>query len=76
MPHLKKLAAILFYLIFVAPLAAQSLIIKPFYGYLLPRMSEVNDQIGRQIGLWRELLEEPILSPGTYDQDAQHGATD
>ncbi len=74
MPHLKKLAAILFYLIFVAPLAAQSLIIKPFYGYLLPRMSEVNDQIGRQIGLWRELLEEPILSPGKIDGHYVFGA--
>ncbi len=64
MPHFKKLVAILIYLIFVAPLAAQSLVIKPYYGYLLPRMSEVNDQIGRQIGLWRELLGEQLLSPG------------
>jgi opacity protein-like surface antigen len=64
MPHLKKLAAILFYSIFVAPLTAQNLVIKPYYGYLLPRLSEVNDQIDRQIGLWRELLGEPILSPG------------
>jgi opacity protein-like surface antigen len=64
MSNFKKLAAILFYLIFVAPLAAQSLVIKPYYGYLQPRMSEVNDQIGRQIGLWRELLGEPFLFPG------------
>ncbi|MGH7600289.1 MAG: hypothetical protein ACREOI_28380 [bacterium] len=64
MPHFKKLAAILFFSFFVAPLAAQSLAIKPYYGYLLPRMSEVNDQIGRQIGLWQELLGEPFLSPG------------
>lgn len=67
MPHLKKLAAILFYLFFVAPLAAQSLVIKPFYGYLLPRMSAVNDQISRQIGLWQELLGEPVPSPGKID---------
>jgi opacity protein-like surface antigen len=30
-------------------------------------MSAVNDQIGRQIELWRELLGEPILSPGKID---------
>ena len=42
MPHRKTPAAILFYLIFVAPLTAQSLVIKPYYGYLLPRLSEVN----------------------------------
>lgn len=74
MLHFKKLAAILFYLIFVAPLAAQSLVIKPYYGYLLPRLSEVNDQIGRQIGVWRELLEEPIPSPGEIDGHYVFGA--
>jgi opacity protein-like surface antigen len=74
MSHFKKLAIILFYLIFVAPLAAQSLVIKPYYGYLLPRMSEVNDQIGRQIGLWQELLGEPILSPGKIDGHHVFGA--
>ncbi|MCI0696722.1 hypothetical protein L0337_32550 [candidate division KSB1 bacterium] len=74
MPHLKKLAAILFSSFFVAPLAAQSLVIKPYYGYLLPRMSEVNDQIGRQIGLWRELLGEPVLSPGKIDGNNVFGA--
>jgi opacity protein-like surface antigen len=74
MSHFKKLAIILFYLIFVAPLAAQSLVIKPYYGYLLPRMSEVNDQIGRQIGLWQELLGEPILSPGKINGHYVFGA--
>ncbi len=74
MPHIKKLAAILIYLIFVAPLAAQSLVIKPYYGYLLPRMSEVNDQIDRQIGVWRELLGAPIASPGNIDGHHFFGA--
>lgn len=51
-------------IIFVTPLFSQSFTIKPFYGYLRPQMTDVNRRIDTQMEAWRELLEEPLPSPG------------
>jgi opacity protein-like surface antigen len=67
MKNLMTRASVLLLLIFAVPGMAQTIVIKPYYGYLLPRLSQVNDQISRQIEVWRELLGEPILSPGKID---------
>lgn len=51
-------------LFFTIPLFSQSFTIKPFYGYLRPQMTDVNRRIENQMEAWRELLEEPLPSPG------------
>jgi len=55
---------VLLFLIIVNPLPAQNFTIKPYFGYLRPQMTDVNRRIENQIGTWRELLEEPLPSPG------------
>ena len=48
--------------------------IKPYYGHLLPRMSDVNNRIENQIEGWRELLGEPVPAPGKIDGHRLLGA--
>jgi opacity protein-like surface antigen len=66
MHNFMKRAVILLPLIFVTPLLAQSLALKPYYGYSLPQLSEVNDQMKRQIEGWQTLLGASIASPGEF----------
>jgi opacity protein-like surface antigen len=61
-------------LIFAASAAAQNFVFKPYYGYLLPRMTDVNEQIDRQMQGWRELLAAPIPFPDKIDGDRLIGA--
>jgi opacity protein-like surface antigen len=67
MRKLIALAAISVSLIFATATAAQRLFIKPYYGYLRPSMGDVNDRITHQIDAWRQILGEPIPSPGKID---------
>jgi opacity protein-like surface antigen len=65
---------ILFFFLLVAPASAQRLMIKPFYGYLLPQMSDVNERIENQIEGWRELLGVPVPSPEKIAGNGVFGA--
>lgn len=82
MKNLTRPASILFCLMLVAPASAQRLMIKPFYGYLLPQMSDVNERIERQIEGWRELVGVPIPFPekiagnGVFGAQAQYQLND
>jgi opacity protein-like surface antigen len=71
MQKLIKLAVFFVSLVFVVPLVAQSIVIKPYYAYLhlLPQMKDVNNQITRQVEEWREELKEPISLPGKFNGD-------
>lgn len=55
---------IMLLLLLTTPLLSQSFSLKPFYGYLRPQMTDVNRRIDNQMEAWRELLEEPLPSPG------------
>ncbi|GEM_PF-2682378 len=62
--HLIAPPIVLLFLMIVSPLLAQNFTIKPYFGYLRPQMTDVNRRIENQIDTWRELLEEPLPSPG------------
>jgi len=64
MKNAMKPLVVMLFLFFAIPLFSQSFTIKPFYGYLRPQMTEVNRSIDTQMEAWRELLEEPLPSPG------------
>ena len=61
---------ILLIFVFATPLLSQSFTIKPFYGYVRPQMTDVNRRIDTQMEAWRELLEEPLPSPGKISGQA------
>lgn len=54
-------------------LLSQNFTIKPFYGYLRPQMTDVNRRIDNQMAAWRELLEEPLPSPGKFSSRSIFG---
>jgi len=64
---------ILICLIFISPLAAQTVSITPYYGYLIPKMTSVNNLIEFQIDSWSEILEDQISSPGKINGSREFG---
>jgi len=72
--NLIKPLVVLLFLIIVNPLLAQSFTIKPYFGYFRPQLTDVNRRIENQIGTWRELLEEPLPSPGKITGRSIFGA--
>jgi len=60
-------------LLFATTSVAQRLTIKPYYGYLLPRMGDVNNRIDVQLEGWRDLLGEPLPAPGEINGNRSLG---
>ena len=55
------------------PIAAQSPSIRLHYGYFVPRMQSVNEQIETQINRWSEIIGESIPQPSKIDGDRAFG---
>jgi outer membrane protein W len=62
-----------FALAIAAPAAAQRLWLKPFYGYLLAPMSDLNNRIEEQIRGWREVLDAPVAFPDKINGSVAYG---
>lgn len=67
MLRFNKLVAVSMSLFFAMPAAAQTIVLKPFYGYVAPRLTDVNNQIESQITGWENLLGVAVPSPGKID---------
>jgi hypothetical protein len=64
--HKITLPLILVLFVFDTPLFSQSLTLKPYYGYSLPQLSEVNDQIKSQTERWQNILGVSLTAPGEF----------
>ncbi|MFQ5628359.1 MAG: hypothetical protein ACE5I1_06340 [bacterium] len=73
MQNLKSLVLTLFFIAISMTCAAQRLSIKPFWGYYVPRLSDVNNDIASEIPVWSDLLETQITSPGKIKGNSVFG---
>ena len=55
------------------PLVAQSITVKPYYGYFIPTLKSVNDQIKLQIDEYSNIFGETIPSPGKFNGNQAYG---
>lgn len=76
MKHSLRLISIWLWVVWLTPLAAQTgdVIIKPYLGYMTPKLSDVNDKINSDIRLASDIFNEPIPHPGELGAKSVFGA--
>ncbi len=77
MPENYRLLIVILSLLLIAPLTAQKVNIIPYYGYLLPRMTDVNDKIESDINGrngFQRLIGQNLPFPGEFNGEGVIGA--
>ncbi len=73
MKNLTKPLTILLCLLSAAAVSAQSFMLRPYYGYYSPRLTDVNNQISDQMEGWQQVLGDPLRSPEKFGGRALFG---
>lgn len=71
----KRPSALFFFLLFLyaSPSFSQRITLKPLFGYYLPKLNAVNDDIAKELPFWREFLETDLPDPGKIGGHAVYG---